>query len=163
VLERLAKLSIGQLAVLLLLAVVGTAGAYALVSQWNPGSDQARTSERGPEAERVERPTHLIAAREAVREFLPEYLRVIYGKPGADPRRIERIGPDFRNELLYNPARVPGTYPETNPRLGTISVSEHGPDRAQANVPIDNGSGFFALTLELARTPDGWLVVGTGS
>jgi hypothetical protein len=97
------------------------------------------------------------AAVRAARRFLAGYLRYLYGHGRA--RQIRGATPRLRRRLAAHPPRVSPATRKRRPRIIGIKGAAAGHGRWTLTARIADGSGArYSLALEVARSPDGFLV-----
>jgi len=142
-------------------------GAAAVSREQVAPEPQAPPDSSAPPAE--ERETWRVAAeRRAVssaeqvaRRFLRLYLPFSYGQRPR-PAVEAVVTPRLARALARLRPRVPAAVTALRPRVTGLQSEVLGGGRLEAAAFIDDGTRRYALPVRLARTDDGWRVVGLG-
>ncbi len=150
--------------------VVGLAlaGGFALTRDDNatptrtPQSARSPSSERAPEAE-DHSVGELPAVETAARQFLSDYLRLSYGKPGASVDRLRNASPRLIAALRAEGGHVTPAQSQKTPRIQRVSVIAERTVGALATAQIKDSPGpAYPLSLHLQKTTAGWVVTRIG-
>jgi hypothetical protein len=107
------------------------------------------------------RPRRGASALDVTRAFLDSYLAVSCGQ--APPRALRRASANLRGSFERNPPHISARVGECDPRIISVRVQPAAPGRAVAVATVADGESEYAVTLALARKPNGWLVTGVGA
>ena len=102
----------------------------------------------------------VVSSRRVARAFLAGYLPYTYGRRSA--QRITHASSALRRELLADRPRVPAAERRLQPRLELLQSDGVSHELARLHALVDDGRRRYLVALELARTPQGWIVTRAG-